>query len=202
LKTYLVVVEGKPQGPFSIEELKQLNIRPGTFVKSPDMDDYKEAHELAELRDLLGFKKELVQPQYYATLDVRLLAWVIDYLLVWAIYASLSLVLIYFFIDDRKLRIIIPFASIVLVPVFRSMYVTVMEASAQQASLGKRLLGLKVCAVSGERLSFYKSVLRNLCKWLSALTFGIGYLMGFLDRKQQCLHDKLAGTLVVKDRLL
>jgi hypothetical protein len=54
LKTYLVVVEGKPQGPFSIEELKQLNIQPGTFVKSPDLDDYKEAHELAELRELLG----------------------------------------------------------------------------------------------------------------------------------------------------
>lgn len=197
-----MVIEGKPQGPFSSEELKQLNILPGTFIKTPDMDDYKEAHELAELRELLGFRQELVQPQYYATLDVRLLAWAIDYLLVWALYAGLSLFLIYFFVDDRNLKIIIPVASIVLIPVFRSIYVTVMEASAQQASLGKRILGLKVCALSGERLSFSRSVLRNLCKWLSVVTLGIGYLMGFFDRKQQCLHDKLAGTLVVKDRLL
>lgn len=202
MKTYLVVIEGKPQGPFSIEELKLMNIKPGTFVKTPELDDYKEAHEISELRELLGFKKELIQPQYFATLDVRLVAWLIDYLLIWAIYVGLSLFIIYFLIDDRKLKIIISFASIVLIPLFRSVYVTVMEASSQQASLGKRLLGLKVCDESGQRLSLSKSILRNFCKWISALTLGIGYIMGFFDRKQQCLHDKMAGTLVVKERLL
>ncbi|MEY5068849.1 MAG: hypothetical protein RLZ47_711 [Bacteroidota bacterium] len=202
MKKYLVVIEGKPQGPFSIEELKLINIEPGTFVKTPELDDYKEAHELTELRELFGFKKELIQPQYYASLDVRLVAWLIDYLLIWAIYVGLSLFIIYFLIDDRKLKIIISFASIVLIPIFRSIYVTVMEASSQQASLGKRLLGLKVCDEMGKRLSLSKSILRNLCKWISALTLGIGYLMGFFDRKQQCLHDKMAGTLVVKERLL
>lgn len=202
MKKYLVVIEGKPQGPFSIEELKLMNIEPGTFVKTPELDDYKEAHELTELRELFGFKKELIQPQYYASLDVRLVAWLIDYLLIWAIYVGLSLFIIYFLIDDRKLKIIISFASIVLIPIFRSIYVTVMEASSQQASLGKRLLGLKVCDEMGKRLSLSKSILRNLCKWISALTLGIGYLMGFFDRKQQCLHDKMAGTLVVKERLL
>jgi uncharacterized RDD family membrane protein YckC len=202
LKKYLVVIEGKPQGPFSIEELKLMNIEPGTFVKTPELDDYKEAHELTELRELFGFKKELIQPQYYASLDVRLVAWLIDYLLIWAIYVGLSLFIIYFLVDDRKLKIIISFASIVLIPIFRSIYVTVMEASSQQASLGKRLLGLKVCDEMGKRLSLSKSILRNLCKWISALTLGIGYLMGFFDRKQQCLHDKMAGTLVVKERLL
>lgn len=179
-----------------------MNIDPGTFVKTPELDDYKEAHELAELRELFGFKKELIQPQYYASLDVRLVAWLIDYLLIWAIYVALSLFIIYFLIDDRKLKIIISFASIVLIPIFRSIYVTVMEASSRQASLGKRLLGLKVCDESGQRLSLSKSTLRNLSKWISALTLGIGYLMGFFDRKQQCLHDKMAGTLVVKERLL
>jgi uncharacterized RDD family membrane protein YckC len=202
LKKYLVVIEGKPQGPFSIEELKLMKIEPGTFVKTPELDDYKEAHELTELRELFGFKKELIQPQYYASLDVRLVAWLIDYLLIWAIYVGLSLFIIYFLVDDRKLKIIISFASIVLIPIFRSIYVTVMEASSQQASLGKRLLGLKVCDEMGKRLSLSKSILRNLCKWISALTLGIGYLMGFFDRKQQCLHDKMAGTLVVKERLL
>jgi len=179
-----------------------MNIEPGTFVKTPELDDYKEAHELTELRELFGFKKELIQPQYYASLDVRLVAWLIDYLLIWAIYVGLSLFIIYFLIDDRKLKIIISFASIVLIPIFRSIYVTVMEASSQQSSLGKRLLGLKVCDEMGKRLSLSKSILRNLCKWISALTLGIGYLMGFFDRKQQCLHDKMAGTLVVKERLL
>jgi uncharacterized RDD family membrane protein YckC len=30
----------------------------------------------------------------------------------------------------------------------------------------------------------------------------MGYLTGFFDKKQQGLHDKIAGTLVIKDRLL
>jgi BRCT domain type II-containing protein len=38
---YVLVVAGKPQGPFSIEELKNQKIKPGDFVKTPDMDDYK-----------------------------------------------------------------------------------------------------------------------------------------------------------------
>jgi uncharacterized RDD family membrane protein YckC len=77
-----------------------------------------------------------------------------------------------------------------------------MESSKKQATLGKQLLGIKVSDEQGRRISFGQSLLRNLGKWLSTLTMGLGYLFGFFDRKQQCLHDKLAGTLVVKERLL
>jgi len=30
----------------------------------------------------------------------------------------------------------------------------------------------------------------------------VGYIICFFNKKQQCLHDMIAGTLVVKDRLL
>lgn len=202
MKPYTVVIQGKPQGPFSSEELVQMGIGPETFVKTEGMDDYKEAQEIAELREIFGFKSATVLPQYYASLDLRLVAWLIDYLLIWAIYAGLALFIIYFFVDDRKLKIIIPFASIIITPLMRTLYSAVMEASPQQATLGKRLLGLKVCDELGNKLSISRSLLRALAKWLSTLTLGIGYFIGFFDKKQQCLHDKLARTLVIKDRLL
>ena len=49
---YLLVINGKPQGPFNIEQLKQFNIKPADFVKTGNMIDYKQAHEVAELRGL------------------------------------------------------------------------------------------------------------------------------------------------------
>jgi uncharacterized RDD family membrane protein YckC len=42
---------------------------------------------------------------------------------------------------------------------------------------------------------------RNLAKIFSVLTFFIGYLLSFFNKEQQCLHDMIAGTLVMKDRL-
>lgn len=86
---YTIVVNGKPQGPYTLEELKQLKLSPGTFVRKPGMDDYKEAHELVELRTLFGFAFPKFTPQYFASFDQRLMAWAIDYFLITVIYAVL-----------------------------------------------------------------------------------------------------------------
>jgi len=77
-----------------------------------------------------------------------------------------------------------------------------MESSSRQATYGKSLLGLKVSDVQGLKISRSKAFLRNLSKLICIATLGIGYLTGFFDKKQQCLHDKIAGTVVIKDRLL
>jgi hypothetical protein len=39
---YILVINGKPEGPFSIEELKEHKIKPTDFVKTEAMDDYKD----------------------------------------------------------------------------------------------------------------------------------------------------------------
>jgi uncharacterized RDD family membrane protein YckC len=201
MEQYLVVINGKPEGPFHVEQLKELGIKPGTFVKTAGMDDYKEAHEIPELCRFLGFQSRIRQPQYFGSLDVRLLAVIIDYFLFFAVYCIVATVVI-LFIDEQSIRILTSLAGLALIPVAKLVYCIFMEASARQGSYGKQLLGLKVCDEEGAPLSLNRSLVRNFSKLIGVLTIGMGYVSGFFDRRQQCLHDKIAGTLVIKDRLL
>ncbi len=73
-------------------------------------------------------------------------------------------------------------------------------ASAWQATPGKLIWGLKVIDRSGNRISLSRSLGRFLAKYLSSLCFGIGYLMVAFDARKRGLHDRLAGTYVIKSR--
>jgi uncharacterized RDD family membrane protein YckC len=78
------------------------------------------------------------------------------------------------------------------------LYYTLLESSNLQASIGKLALGLVVVDESGQKLDFVKALVRNLCKIISWMIIGIGFIMaGFTDKKQG-LHDIIAKTLVVK----
>lgn len=197
---FTVVIDGKPQGPYQLTELKALNIKPGTFVRKPGMSDYKEAHELAELRNLLGFKFEKTAPQYFAAFDQRVVADVIDYLVIIAAYL-LIMAIVYVVANLNAFRIIAGILAI-LVPPARLIYGSIVEASEKQATIGKRLMDLKVTDHNGYRLSLANSFGRNFAKIISNITLGFGYLYCFLNKKQQCLHDVIADALVVKERLL
>jgi len=77
-------------------------------------------------------------------------------------------------------------------------YYASLESSAWQATLGKKILGLKVTDLAGNRISFGRASGRFFGKILSGMIIGIGFLMaGFTERKQ-ALHDILAGCLVLR----
>lgn len=198
---YTVVINGRPNGPYSLEELKNLGIKPGTFIRKPGMDDYKEAHELTELRELFGFKYQQTAPQYFASFDQRLMASAIDYFLLLIIYVVVVL-FTYVFVDQKMFRIGTAVFFLMLVPVAKMIYATVAEASVKQATIGKRLMDIKVVDMLGNRLSIGASFARNIAKIISTLPLFIGYFYSFLNKKQQCLHDVIADTLVIKQRLI
>jgi uncharacterized RDD family membrane protein YckC len=198
---YLLVVNGKPQGPYSIDELKAMCIIATDFVKAPGMDDYKEAHEVAELRSLLGFKFQAVVPQYFGAFDQRVLAAIIDWLLVGGVLVIITYAVV-LCISSPIIRGVLTASLLIVVPVANLIYHIIMEGSARQATYGKKILKIKVCNLDGSDIDTAKAASRNFAKILSVLTFFVGYLMCFFTKKQQCLHDMVAGTLVMRDRLV
>jgi uncharacterized RDD family membrane protein YckC len=78
------------------------------------------------------------------------------------------------------------------------LYFALQESSSTQATVGKRIVGVKVTNLEGQRIGFGQASGRYFGKIISGMTLLIGYIMaGFTERKQ-ALHDMLAGTLVVK----
>lgn len=197
---YILVINGKPEGPFSLEELKARNITPNDFVRTPTMADYKQAHEVAELRQLFGFNKEVLI-QYYAAFDQRLLATTVDWLIVTAA-CVLPALLLSLFITSKIWGIAFAFIILlIIIPLAKLVYHIVMESSPKQGTYGKQLLGIKVCDLEGAPIDRSQAAARNFAKIISILTFWLGYLYSYFNPKHQCLHDVVAGTLVIKDRL-
>lgn len=79
------------------------------------------------------------------------------------------------------------------------LYYAIMESSGRQATLGKIALGLRVVDHEGESISFAKATGRYFAKVLSALILLIGFFMAAFDQHKQALHDRLAGTFVLRD---
>lgn len=66
-------------------------------------------------------------------------------------------------------------------------------------TLGKKVMKIKVVNGSGVTPSLGTFALREIVgKLVSSLILGIGYLMVAWDSKKQGLHDKIAGTYVVR----
>jgi len=197
---YTVVINGKPEGPYSLEKLRELGIKPDTFIKMPLMDDYKEAHEIPELRALFGFREQQTMPQYFASFDQRLMASAIDFFLISVLYVFLMLLIR--IVSNHITFFLIGLLLAILVPIIKMIYGSFAEASIKQGTIGKQLMDIKVTDSEGRRLSFANSLGRNLAKVFSVLPLFFGYLYCFLNKKQQCFHDVIAGTLVTKQRLI
>ena len=199
-KLYTLVINGKPHGPFTLTELKEKNIKPDSFVRTIGMDDYKEAHELKELRAFFGFPESFTRPQYFAGFDLRLLATVIDWFILFAGAAFIALLLsLYFEQQSTTLSIIIITAA--FLPPVKMVYQIFMEYN-YQATFGKRLLQIRIVNLQGLKPSLTQVIVRNLAKIASTIPAFLGYLYLLLNKQQQALHDKSAHTLVIKDRLL
>jgi uncharacterized RDD family membrane protein YckC len=78
------------------------------------------------------------------------------------------------------------------------LYWPLLECSALQATFGKQLLGIQVTDMEGGRLSFVRSLLRNLAKIVSLLPLCLGFLPAGFTARKQALHDMIVSCLVVR----
>jgi uncharacterized RDD family membrane protein YckC/Tfp pilus assembly major pilin PilA len=87
---------------------------------------------------------------------------------------------------------------ILILSIAGCLYYALLESSDSQATLGKRALGIKVTDLWGEQISFGRALGRVFAHVLSSLILGFGFVMTLFTERRQTLHDKIAGTLVVK----
>jgi uncharacterized RDD family membrane protein YckC len=83
--------------------------------------------------------------------------------------------------------------------VFAFVYPIVFEGRPEGQTLGKKALGIRVVRkANGAPLGYGLALGRALARMVEGLTFGIGLLWAAWDPQRQTLHDKMAGTLVVR----
>ena len=168
----------------------------------------------------------------YADLWQRVRAFVPDYVIILIYLAAITLLiwLLNLFSINGWLfaeRVRAQFVAFLLVTLPVTLYFAIRESSTQQATWGKRRVGLKVTDYNGERIGFGRAFSRTLLKFIPwelshtliwelsfspqedsvMITFGFGLvylLVGLniasliLTKKHQTIYDLLAKTYVVK----
>jgi uncharacterized RDD family membrane protein YckC len=77
----------------------------------------------------------------------------------------------------------------------------VLVANLAGRTLGKWVAGLRIERKDGEPLSVGRALLRHMVGYpLTLLTLGLGFLLAAFDPQGRALHDRLAGTVVVRSR--
>ncbi len=114
----------------------------------------------------------------------RYFAWIIDAILIIVLW-----LLVY---SNFKMKF---FNSNEFIGVLWALYGTLSDASARQGTMGKRMMGIRVMTKYGDRISLYRSAIRNSFRVIPELMF-LGALWLFFSSGRQGLHDKFAETFV------
>jgi uncharacterized RDD family membrane protein YckC len=77
-------------------------------------------------------------------------------------------------------------------------YFAGMHASKWQATIGKKVLGLVVTDLKGNRISFWRGLGRYFAMAFLSSILMVGYLVTAFTEKKQSLHDLIAGTFVIR----
>ncbi len=89
-------------------------------------------------------------------------------------------------------------SAFILESIIGALYYGVLEGGvAGNASVGKRVMKLRVCDLDGNDIGLVPALIRGVLHNLSAVIFFIGYFMAFFSERGQTLHDRIAGTMVV-----
>jgi uncharacterized RDD family membrane protein YckC len=67
-------------------------------------------------------------------------------------------------------------------------------------TLGKRVMGIRVVSLVHHKMSLWHSIERALGYGASALEFGFGFVQYFVHPNRRTVHDRMAETIVIRDR--
>jgi uncharacterized RDD family membrane protein YckC len=64
---------------------------------------------------------------------------------------------------------------------------------------GKKIMNIRIVKANGKEIDDIDAVTRYFAAWLGLVTVGLGWWMMTNDSQRQALHDKIAGTIVIKN---
>ena len=135
---------------------------------------------------------------YYAGFWVRFFASLIDTVIIGLSY--ISLFFLYLMLSEQSGNSLLEkdaFWNLIWLLGYWP-YSAFLESGKWQATIGKKIFGLKVVNESGGRISFGQASGRHFGKIISALVFYIGFISVGWDKKKQSWHDKMASTYVIE----
>ena len=140
----------------------------------------------------------------YAGFVTRLIAWIIDNIIIAAvvaiIVAAVTFILqafpkaVWLGLDDAVFAIAVVVGATMSITVPLVYYIVLWMLAGQ--TIGKWLMGVRIIRTNGERLRFRDCVLRLIGYLVSAILL-LGYLWILVDNRRQGFHDKIAHTFVV-----
>jgi uncharacterized RDD family membrane protein YckC len=129
----------------------------------------------------------------YAGFWKRYLALMLDYVILWIFIGIAGALIGASAPSNEALLGLLNLASILLF----WLYFALLESSGQQATYGKKVMGIQVTDGQGNRISFARASGRFFGKILSGIILCIGYIMAAFTPRKQALHDLMADCVVV-----
>ncbi|MND52529.1 RDD family protein [compost metagenome] len=161
-----------------------------------------------------SFADEVKAQNEYADFGSRIVAYLIDGLLISFIFGFILIALIFvgavsttsLFSNDLEdnpvaifaiLGAVFTFISLALVGTW--LYNAILNSSEKQGTLGKQAMNIKVTDLQGNKISFSRATGRYFSTLITGMIpFFIGYLLALFTDKKQTLHDMIASTIVLK----
>lgn len=197
---YLVTGDDK-KGPYTLDELMDMDIDIHTEIITPLSDKPQYASELPELNDYFE-----AQGIYFPTEDnlapfgKRIAAFFIDYFGIYIIVSNIATRTGWVTLPtDYRIGMPVPNSMLILtISVLTTflIYNTICEATGLKGSLGKRIFKLSVVDIDGKRLSLPRAFLRNLGVTLS-ITIWVPFLSVYFSEHRQAWYDSLAKTYII-----
>jgi uncharacterized RDD family membrane protein YckC len=162
-----------------------------------------------EQRDVLGLPKlkrmRMKHPKYksinapeldvsYAGLGIRMLAKLIDLIIVFAILLIVEAIFLKFNFKNNDFTIF----RVLITGVAWLVYNGLFESSIFQGTIGKMTAKLKVVSLYGKELTVLRALSRCIAVLISVLPVGLGIWYITTDKKKRAWHDLIAGTFVIK----
>ena len=157
-----------------------------------------------------GYHTAQTLPQsYYGGFWIRVAAYLLDSIILSAVYVPLFLIFCLPFIASMARHGTLDqgpppefFAFVfMLIPVFwvlHWLYEALLTSSRWQGTVGKRILRLKVTDDFGNKITFARATGRFFAKILSGMVMYIGFIMVAFTERKRGLHDIICSTQVLR----